>query len=144
MKKRVVILIASGAFLLGVAALVLSAIVRHAQPEFTSIYSSDWRGYPEEKGPKVLLGYDGPYWRVADAIRIDVRRGVPHTRVDEAPIEDVARYVTAQLQKKDDAWVVVTASRDEKLGDIVRVLDACRTTRVHGIVLNQFPLGTLE
>src|SRR5690242_5368537 len=87
MKKRVVILIASEAFLLGIAALVFSGIVRRAQTEVTSDDSSGWRGYPDGKRPKVLLGYDGPYERIADAIRIDVRRGVPHTRVDEAPIE---------------------------------------------------------
>ena len=90
---------------------------------------------------RFCFGYDGPYERIADAIRIDVRRGVPHTRVDEAPIEDVARYVTAQLERKEDAWVVVTASTDEKFGDIVRVVDACRSTRARGIVLNQIPVG---
>lgn len=141
MKKRVAFLIFFGAFLLGVAALVFSHIVRRAQPEFASIKSSDGRDYPESKGPKVLLGYDGPDWRIADAIRIDVRRGVPHTRVDGAAIEDVARYVTAQLQRKDDSWVVVTATTDEKFGDIVRVVDACRTTRVRGIILNQNSVG---
>jgi hypothetical protein len=143
MKKRVIVLIASGAALLGVTAVVLSAIIRRAQPDFSPIYSSDGRSYPEEKGPRVLLGYDGPYWKVAEAIRIDVRRGIPHTRVDEAPIENVASYVAAQLEKNASAWIVITASTDEKLGDVIRVIDACRTTRVRGIVLNQFPLKTL-
>jgi hypothetical protein len=139
MNRRVKVLIAAGAVLLGVAAVVFSAIVRRASPEISPRHSYSERSQPEQKGPIVLLGYDGPYGRVVDAIHIDVRRGIPHTRSEETPIEDVSRYVTAQLDGKASVWVVVTASNEEKFGDVIKVIDACRTTRVHGIVLNQFP-----
>ena len=140
MTKRVKILLFSGLAALLSGGVVCVLVVLRSQIDFPERRSFAWPQYPEEKGPTVLLGYDGPYARVAEAIRIDVRRGVPHTRIDEAPIEDVARYVTSQLEKKEEALVVVTAKTDEKFGDVVRVVDACRKTRVHGIVLNYLPL----
>jgi len=139
MRKRIIILVTSGAVLLGVAALVLSVVVSRARPEFPAPHSYSWPGVPEQKGPRVQIGYDGPSYRVANAIRIDVRRGVPYTREEEDPIRDVARYVTEQLDRKGSQWVVVSASNEEKLGDVLKVIDACRTTRVHGIVVNTIP-----
>ena len=141
MTKRLKILLWFGIAALVSAGAVCVVVVWRSQIDFPERRSYVWPEHPQEKGPTVLLGYDGPYERIADTIRIDVRRGVPHTRVEEAPIEDVARYVTAQIEKKEKTWVVVTASTDERFGDVVRVVDACRTTRVHGIVLNYLPFG---
>jgi hypothetical protein len=132
----------SGSTALAVIALSCVWFVRRAEVRYPPSYSRVDAGSTEGTGPSVLLGYDGPHHRIAEAIRVDVRRGVAHSRADEAPIEDVARYVTGQIEKEGRKWVVITASSDEKFGDLLRVIDACRTTRARGIVLNYLPIGT--
>ena len=141
MTKRVKVLVISGSAALAVIAVACIWFVRGAEFRYPPPYSRVDAGYTERAGPSVLLGYDGPHQRIAEAIRVDVRRGVAHSRADEAPIEDVARYVTGQIENEGRKWVVITASPDEKFGDLLRVIDACRTTRARGIVLNYLPIG---
>lgn len=139
MKKREKVLAISGVVILAFAFAGRTALLRATRVEWPEPVS--WfAGYADtSRGPKVILGYDGDYWRVKNAIRIDVRGGVPHMRdVDGTPIKDLTAYVDAEAARTGSEWVVVTASRKEKLGSVVAVLDDCQKARVKAIVLNQY------
>ncbi|MEO6996342.1 MAG: hypothetical protein ABI273_22245 [Lacunisphaera sp.] len=97
-------------------------------------------GYSDaSRGPTVILGYDGDNWHVRNAIRIDVRGGVPHMRdVDGTPITDLTAYLNAEAAKTGAEWIVVSASRKERIGGVIAILDDCRKAHVKAIVLNQY------
>ena len=139
MTKRMRVLLTSGAAILALSAVVCVVAVRHSRIEVPEARSYVWPEGLGEKEPLVQLGYDGPYWHVADAIRIHVSDGVPHTSAGE-PIPDVTLFVNAELEKNPHAWVVVSASMNEKFGSVMQVIDTCRRSRARGVVLNQFPL----
>ena len=139
MTKREKVLAVSGVALLAIAFAGRTALLRATQVEWPEPMS--WfAGYSDtSRGPKVILGYDGDYWRVKNAIRVDVRRGVPHMRdVDGTPIRDLTAYINAEVAKTGAEWVVVSTSRDEKIGGVIAVLDDCRKARVKAIVLNEY------
>lgn len=120
MTKRLKILIALGIVSVAAAAFVLSAIVRRARPDFPPPYVYSGPSNPEEKGPRVVLWFDTPYYPVKNAIRIDVRGGLPHTRADETPIRDLSSYVNSEISRTGSEWLVVTASSEEKIGDVLK------------------------
>lgn len=98
----------------------------------------------KNEGTSITPGYDAPGSRIAHAIRIDLRSGIPFGRGDDKPIEDVARYVTARLDPKEEQWVVVTGGSRETLGNILKVIDACRPLPVSAVVVNVVPLESAE
>ena len=87
----------------------------------------------------VILGHDSQHWRMKNTIRVDVRQGIPHTRNgDGIPIMDLVSYINAEAARAGVDSVVVSASREEKVGGVVTVIDECRKTRVKVIVLNEY------
>jgi len=141
MTKRATILAIAGAALIALGYFVRDAVLRATRVDYPGSdrgsVGADG-GYKLTGGPQVVLGYDGPEGRVGSAVRVDVLNGVPHTRgKDRRPIEDVTAYVNEELSKTGATWVVVTASRDESYGGVVSVIDACKRTRAHAIVLNE-------
>jgi hypothetical protein len=138
MKSRIRKLTFAGVAIIAVAAIACVALVRWTAVGYDAHRVFSWPSEPEARQPVVMLGYDGPYWHVADAIRIDVKGGVPHRRSDGGVIDDVQAYVNSALLQNPRSWVVVSAAVDERFGGIVQVVDACRATHAKGIVVNQF------
>ena len=103
-------------------------------------HKDSYEGESDSSGePQVIFGgYNGTL-RLNDAIRIDVRGGVPHLRAGVgAPIADLQSYLDAEVKSTKANCIVVTASREEKIGDVVAVIDVCRKARVRGIIINPF------
>lgn len=140
MTKREKILGISGVILVAAAFGGRSALLRATRVEWPE--SPSWfAGYaePASKGPKVIIGHDSQYWRLKNVIRVDVRQGIPHTRDhDSMPITDLISYIDAEAAKTGAEYVVVSASREEKIGGVVAVIDECRKTRVRAVVLNEY------
>jgi ABC-type sugar transport system substrate-binding protein len=139
MTKREKVLAISGVVLLAFTFAGHTALLRATRvewPEPVSRFAGEARSSQE---PRVILGNDSGYWRVKNAIRIDVLRGVPHMRdVDGTPITDLTAYVDAEAAKIGAEWVVISASKEEKIGGVIAVIDDCRKARVKGIVLNAY------
>ncbi|HVU17581.1 MAG TPA: hypothetical protein VHD32_11685 [Candidatus Didemnitutus sp.] len=139
MTKREIVFAISGAIIVAAGFAGRTALLRMAQDERRAPVS--WfPDYGDTSGrPPVVFGFDGDYWRVRKAIRIDVRHGVPHMRdVDGTPIADLSSYIDAEKKVTGAEWIVVTASREEKIGDVIAVIDVCRKSSVKGIVLNGY------
>ena len=139
MTKREKILGISGVLFLAAAFAGRSALLRSAQVEWPQ--SPSWfasYAEPARKGPKVMLGHDSQYWRLRNVIRVDVRQGIPHTRdQDGIPIRDLVSYIDAEATKTGAEYVVVSASKDERIGGVVAIIDECRKTRVRAVILNE-------
>lgn len=140
MTKRETVMAISGVALLAVAFVGRFALLRATRVEWPE--SPSWfAGYaePASKGPKVIIGHDSQYWRLKNVIRVDVRQGIPHTRDQSGiPIRDLVSYIDAEAAKTGAEYVVVSASREEKLGSVVAVIDECRKARVRAVVLNEY------
>ncbi len=141
MTKREKILGISGVILVAAAFGGRAAILRATRvegPEPLSWFVGHY-AEPTSKGPRVIIGHDGEYWRVKNAIRVDVRQGIPHTRdQDGIPIRDLVGYIDAEAVKTGAEYVVISASREEKIGGVVAVIDECRKTRVRAVILNEY------
>jgi hypothetical protein len=92
----------------------------------------------DTRKPPVVYWFDSALYRVADAVRIDVRHGVAHSRSEDAPIADVVAYVNAELDRRRVSSVVVTSGPEEKIGDVVRVIDECRKSRAKTVIMNEY------
>ncbi|MDP2137077.1 MAG: hypothetical protein Q8J74_04415 [Candidatus Didemnitutus sp.] len=140
MTKRAKIFAVSGILILAVAFAGRAALLRATLVEWPE--SPTWFArYAEASsaGPRVILGHDSEYWRVKRTIRVDVRQGIPHTRsADGMPIRDLVSYINAEIARTGVDSVVVSASREERIGGVVAVIDECRKSRVRVVVLNQY------
>lgn len=137
--KREKLFIAGGAIILAGAFAGRTALLRSLQN--IPVPSRSWLSSyadPQSKDPRVIIGYDGPYWRLKNVVRVDVRNGVPHTRDrDGIPLSDIVSYVNAEASRIGSEFVVVSASPEEKMGAVVAVIDECRKARVKAVVLNE-------
>ncbi len=140
MTKREKIFAVSGAIILTAAFGGRAALLHVTRVEWPE--SPSWfAGYADtpSKSPKVIIGHDSQYWTVKSAIRIDVRRGIPHTRdKDGAPIVDLVSYIDAEVARTGADYVVVSASREEKIGGVIAVIDECRKARVKAVIINEY------
>jgi hypothetical protein len=140
MTKRETIFAISGLVLLVAAFAGRSALLRATRVEQPGPPS--WiAGYaePSSKGPRVIMGEDSQYWRLKNVVRVDVRQGLPHTRDrGGVPIRDLVSYIDAEAGRTGAEYVVISASREEKIGGVVAVIDECRKTRVRAVILNEY------
>lgn len=147
MTKRVQRLLLAGGVMLAIAVMAdleLMSWVRSHSPQGLRFGVRPVYWESESKGASITPGYDAPGHRIAHAIRIDVRSGIPFGRDDDKPIKDVTRYVTARLDSKEEQWVVVTGGNRETLGNILKVIDACRPLPISAVVVNVVPLESAE
>jgi len=138
MTKRVTVLAIAGISLLA-AYVGRSVLLRGMRVEVQAHKDSDVSDSDSSGEPQVIFGgYNGTL-RLEDAIRIDVRGGVPHMRAGvETPIADLQSFLEAEVKSTKANCIVVTASREEKIGDVVAGIDVCRKARVRGVILNPF------
>ena len=90
----------------------------------------------ESKKPKVIFFFDSQAYHMANVTRIDVIGGFPRERNSDTIILDVVSFVNKEIDRTGNDRIVLTSSHEEKIGDVVRVLDECRKSRAHAIVLN--------
>ena len=140
MDKREKIFAVSGTLVLAVAFAGRAVLLHATRVEWPE--SPTWfAGFTESNStsPRVILGHDSEYWRMRNTIRVDVRQGIPHTRTgDGVPIRDLVRYINTEIARTGVDSVVVSASREEKIGGVVAVIDECRKSRVRVVVLNEY------
>lgn len=138
--KREKIFAVAGVLIIAAAFAGRTALLRATHIEWPE--SPSWfAGYAEQpsKDPRVIIGHDSQYWRLKNVIRVDVRQGLPHTRnQDGIPIRDLISYIDAEVARTGAEYVVVSASREEKIGGVVAVIDECRKTRVSVVILNEY------
>src|SRR4051812_47889876 len=118
MTKRETIFAISGVVLLVAAFAGRSALLRATQVEWPE--SPSWfagHAEPASKGPRVIIGHDSQFWRLRNVVRVDVRQGLPHTRdQDGVPIKDLVSYIDVEAARTGAEYVVISASREEKIG----------------------------
>lgn len=139
MTRREKLFVIAGAVILASAFAGRTVLLRSLQQD--SQRSHSWRSsYAElqSKDPRVVVGYDGPYWHLKNVVRVDVRDGIPHTRDhDGIPLTDIVSYINAETTRTGSEFVVVSAAPGEKMGAVVAVIDECRKSRVKAVVLNE-------